>query len=65
MKITLNGQPYTTSATDIATLLTELGLSAKQVAIEQNRQIVPRSQHGITPIKQGDVIEVVTFIGGG
>ncbi len=45
--------------------MTELNLDPRKVAIERNREIVPRSAYGTTPIRDGDAIEVVGFIGGG
>jgi thiamine biosynthesis protein ThiS len=70
MKITLNGEPYVLelpagTASTVATLVAHLGLELGKVAVEQNRTIVPRSLHGETPIRDGDEIEVVQFIGGG
>jgi sulfur carrier protein len=35
------------------------------VAVELNRRIVPRSERGRTTLRSGDVLEVVTFVGGG
>jgi len=44
--------------------MTELNLDPRKVAIERNREIVPRSAYTTTPIMDGDAIEVVGFIGG-
>jgi thiamine biosynthesis protein ThiS len=49
----------------VAGLLDALGLSARKVAIERNREIVPRSTFAEAELAEGDVIEVVTFVGGG
>lgn len=70
MKITLNGEPYLLelpngTEASIATLVQHLGLELSKVAVEQNRTIVPRSLHATTPIRDGDEVEVVQFIGGG
>ncbi len=35
------------------------------MAIERNREIVPKSQHEITLLEEGDRLEVVQFVGGG
>ncbi|MDE3015697.1 MAG: sulfur carrier protein ThiS [Pseudomonadota bacterium] len=66
MNIKLNGKHQ--SAPDGATVLAlaeSLGLNPKQVAIERNRGIVPRSVYGSVRLAEGDEIEVVKFIGGG
>jgi sulfur carrier protein len=46
-------------------LVERLGFSAKPVAVEVNKQLVPRRQHEQTILRDGDVIEVVTLVGGG
>jgi thiamine biosynthesis protein ThiS len=64
--ILLNGEPRTvTAGTTLAALLGELGLDPTTVAIERNREIVPRSDYADTQLAEGDALEVVTFVGGG
>jgi sulfur carrier protein len=46
-------------------LLVELGLGARPVAVERNRQVVPKAQHAVTVLGAGDHLELVTFVGGG
>ena len=46
-------------------LLELLGLAGKRVAVELNREIVPRSRHAETQLRAGDTIEIVHAIGGG
>ena len=65
MTITLNGQPRTTSASDLGALIAELGMKPDRVAVELNLEIVPRIQWPATPLKDGDRLEVVHFVGGG
>jgi sulfur carrier protein len=43
----------------------ELGLTGKPVAVERNREVVPRALHESTVLSPGDRLEVVTFVGGG
>lgn len=54
-----------TEGLTVAELLRELGLDFRQVAVERNREIVPRARHGETVLADGDQLEVVTFVGGG
>jgi len=64
--ILLNGEPRTvTTGTTLEALLRELGLDPTTVAIERNREIVPRADYADTQLAEGDALEVVTFVGGG
>ena len=66
MGLCLNGEQHEVSAGDtIAVLVASLGLSSEQVAVERNRRLVPRAQHGSIVLEEGDAIEVVTLVGGG
>lgn len=65
MNLTINGKAQQVRSASIAALVGELGLNPKQVAIEKNREIVPRSTYENEPLTDGDVIEVVAFVGGG
>ena len=46
-------------------LLAELEINAPAIAVEVNRSIVPKSAHETHRLKDGDHIEIVTFVGGG
>ncbi len=64
--IVLNGQPREICPElTVAALLEELELDPRQVAVERNRQIVPRAEHSEAQLADGDQVEVVTFVGGG
>ena len=63
--ITLNGEPRQTNAITIADLVRELELEPTKVAVERNREIAPRSTLGQVSISDGDVLEIVHFVGGG
>ncbi|MBE5074304.1 sulfur carrier protein ThiS [Erythrobacteraceae bacterium E2-1 Yellow Sea] len=64
-QITLNGETRRTSAETIAALVRELELEPAKVAVERNREIVPRSTLDAAPLGDGDVLEIVHFVGGG
>ena len=66
MQIQVNGEPrrFDRSVT-IAQLLAELGLAERRVAVEVNREIVPRSEHARHTLRDADRVEVVIAIGGG
>ncbi len=63
--ITLNGDPRRITATTIAELVRELDLAPEKVAVECNGAIVPRSTLAEAPLAEGDVLEIVHFVGGG
>lgn len=66
ISVVINGEPRTVAdGTSVLALIDELGLSGKPVAVERNREIVPRAQHASTLLVAGDRLEVVTFVGGG
>jgi thiamine biosynthesis protein ThiS len=66
LEITLNGElRRASSAWSIADLVTEIGLDPAKVAVERNREIVPRSTLGAVRLETGDVLEIVHFVGGG
>ena len=66
MKIQLNGEsrdiPDNSSAQDLVDLLE---LTGKRLAMEVNREIVPRTGYAEHPLREGDQIEIVHAIGGG
>ena len=66
MELLVNGKPVTLPETSTLTgLLEQLALEHARVAIEGNREIVPRSQHAGYRLKAGDQVEIVQAIGGG
>ncbi len=66
MHIILNGEPKTLDRpVSVAALLVQLGMTGKRVAVEVNREIVPRSRHTDLQLRDNDQIEIVAAIGGG
>ena len=63
--LTVNGEPRRSSASTIAALVVELGLKPEKVAVEHNGVIAPRSTLGEAALSDGDVLEIVHFVGGG
>ncbi|MGB5076340.1 MAG: sulfur carrier protein ThiS [Sphingorhabdus sp.] len=64
--VTLNGDPRRISATStIAELVLEIGLDPAKVAVERNLEIVPRSTLAAVRLHDGDLLEIVHFVGGG
>ncbi|MEZ5464242.1 MAG: sulfur carrier protein ThiS [Lysobacteraceae bacterium] len=66
MQIILNGETaHVPDALSVAQLIEHLELGRRRVAVELNREIVPKSRHAGTSLNDGDVVELVTAIGGG
>ena len=66
MTLTVNGKPQEVAdGATVADLLRLLGLPPERVAVERNRDIVPRATFGEVRLAGGDRVEIVTFVGGG
>ena len=65
MKLTINGEVQSSSAETLGALVEQLGMKPDRVAIELNREIVPRDQWAKTALHDGDSLEIVQFVGGG
>lgn len=63
--ITINGDTRRTEATNLRALAEELSLKLEKIAVERNGAIVPRSELAGEPVAEGDVLEIVHFVGGG
>ncbi len=64
--IQLNGDPHKAEAgMSIADLVLSLELDPAKVAVERNREIVPRSTLADVQVAEGDELEIVHFVGGG
>jgi len=66
MKIIINGieKNYKSSFT-LETLLIELGYANKKVAVEVNKEVIPRFELRNKLVVEGDKIEIINAIGGG
>ena len=66
INIHLNGEERgIDTATDLAKLVDELALPSKRIAVELNGNVIRRADWSLTPVGDGDKIEVVHFVGGG
>jgi sulfur carrier protein len=66
MTIQVNGEKRETAGgTTLSAYLESLNLSAGRLACELNGEIVRRADYGNTPLKEGDVLEIIQMIGGG
>jgi len=66
ISIVVNGENRASKpGATVIDLLRDLGLDSGRVAIERNREILPRSQWIETTVEPGDRYEIVQFVGGG
>ncbi|WP_209859372.1 sulfur carrier protein ThiS [Paenibacillus shirakamiensis] len=67
MRLTINGQMMSLepSPQTVADVILRLDLSVKTVVVERNQTILTREMHVHTPVHEGDILEIVHFVGGG
>jgi sulfur carrier protein len=66
VKITVNGScKEVAERTTVAALLQQFNLSPQRLAVEVNRELVPRNRHETHVLSENDIIEIVTLVGGG
>ena len=66
MQATVNGErTELPEGLSVAALLRHLGIRAERVAVERNGAVVKRVRHAEEMLAPGDVLEIVTFVGGG
>lgn len=66
MKISINGKETDMeNGVTIEKLLLSLGVKPEGIAVELNKEIVPRAGHRLTAIKENDSIEIIRMAGGG
>ena len=66
MKIRLNNEPrQIDEGTTIGTLIDQLELKPQFVAVELNKELIPREKHDAHVLAENDSVEIVTLVGGG
>lgn len=70
MNILLNGaQVQVAAGTTVAQLVHRIASETQRdprgIAVERNAEIVPKSEHSLTVLTEGDRLELVQFVGGG
>ena len=63
--VKVNGENVDIAGKTIAAYLAMTEYDSKRIAVERNGDIVPKSQYDSCILKEDDVIEVVSFVGGG
>ena len=66
LRVRVNGREVLLAdGASVAALLETLSVSSPRVAVERNREIVPKADYSTTILGEGDELEVVEFVGGG
>lgn len=66
INVTINGKTESIAAgISLQSLLKLLGIQSERVAIEYNREIIDRNRFDALQMKEGDRLEIITFVGGG
>ena len=66
MKLKINGEDKEIAdGLSVARLLEQLQIRPARVVVERNRTIVPRETYDATLLAEGDMLEIVHFVGGG
>ena len=66
MQLIINGEERSFGdLPNLAALVEQLGMKGDRVAVELNRDIVPRARWSETALREGDRLEIVHFVGGG
>ncbi len=63
--VKINGQEVDCAGKSIAEYIATTAYEQKRIAVEKNGDIVPKTQYAQTILQDGDVVEVVCFVGGG
>ena len=63
--ICINGEKIENNEIILSSYLEENGINPQRIAVELNGEILPKSQYSNTALKDGDVVEIVNFVGGG
>ncbi len=66
MELLVNGEPKNCAeSTSLSQFIEQLGMKGDRVAVELNREIVPRTAWNEVQLHDGDRLEIVHFVGGG
>lgn len=63
--VTINGKQLEIVGKTVAEYLSETDYDSRRIAVERNGEIIFKSQYQSTILKDGDILEIVSFVGGG
>jgi thiamine biosynthesis protein ThiS len=65
LQVKVNGDSLIVTTRTITELIQSCNLLPESTAVQRNDEIVPRTAYSTTVLEEGDVIELVRFVGGG
>jgi sulfur carrier protein len=65
MRVTINGKPEEVAGGTVLEVLKTKDVEPQMVAVELNAKILGRDEFGSTPLKEGDTLEILFYMGGG
>ncbi|TET31833.1 MAG: sulfur carrier protein ThiS [Planctomycetota bacterium] len=66
MTVKVNGETRKIPAeTTVSGLIESMNIRTSMFAVERNKKVVRRAEHASTVLSDGDVLNIVTFVGGG
>ena len=65
MKLRVNGEVIETASATMLQLLQEKGIKPERVCVELNLKVLRRIDFRLHPLQEGDIVEIVNFVGGG
>jgi len=63
--VKINGTFYDIAGQTLSDYLVQAGYVANRIAVERNGEIIAKTQYDQTVLQEGDVLEIVRFMGGG
>lgn len=63
--VRINGEAANAAGKTIGEILADAGYDSRAVAVEYNERILPKGEYVSTVVQDGDVVEIVCFMGGG
>ncbi|MGN0586270.1 MAG: sulfur carrier protein ThiS [Oscillospiraceae bacterium] len=63
--VKINGKDISADGKTLSEYLDSTDYDCRRIAVERNGEIVPKAQYGEVILADGDVVEVVSFVGGG
>lgn len=63
--VLINGESTQADGKSVKDCVDEMGYNPQLIAVELNEEILPKAQYAEAVLKDGDVLEIVNFVGGG
>lgn len=63
--VKINGKECDVAGMILSEYLQQNGYKFERIAVERNEEIVPKASYGQVTLEDGDIVEVVSFVGGG